>query len=435
MRSITDIPGIAFVTRDGDRHVRFALVALVVVGLAGLPLGRPLVTLVALTTLGLTLFPFYTWDDRLATISWGIILLSIGPIAAGAFFGDRITHQFLLYASAGFCGLIAALNLHTFTPLRLGRRSTMIFTTLSAATVAAAWATVTWLFDVIFTTSTIAHNTEAMVLLIIGTLSGIIVGTAADRYYGDIPGEEVVDATVDGLSETAFARLIDAADYPPLEAWLPIEASTQRWIIRTMRVGILLMAIWGVTIGDVAIVINAGAMLFVTYLPAALRERFDLPFDRGLVLWVTLVVFLHTLGSVYIYDVSFWYHNITHPASATIVGAIAYIAVRVVDARRPTVHVPPVYLPWLVIGIVVAFGVFWEIGEFIFDILSALFDVQMPLAQYGLDDTMSDLIFNAIGGVIFVKWGIPFVTDLTDAIIDRFGGPIENGDLQSQVPS
>ena len=46
----------------------------------------------------------------------------------------------------------------------------------------------------------------------------------------------------------------------------------------------------------------------------------------------------------------------------------------------------------------------------------------MPLAQHGLNDTMTDIVFNTIGGTIVALWGLPYLSDLTSAISERLEG-------------
>ncbi|WP_245726748.1 hypothetical protein [Natronorubrum sediminis] len=69
-----------------------------------------------------------------------------------------------------------------------------------------------------------------------------------------------------------------------------------------------------------------------------------------------------------------------------------------------------------------SFGVFWEIGEFGFDVVAGLTGLEMPLAQHGLDDTMTDIVFNTIGAIVVARWGLPYLTDVTDVVTDRLDG-------------
>ena len=41
------------------------------------------------------------------------------------------------------------------------------------------------------------------------------------------------------------------------------------------------------------------------------------------------------------------------------------------------------------------------------------------LTQYGLEDTMYDLVFDTLGGLIAAVWGAAYLTDVTGALADR----------------
>ena len=38
------------------------------------------------------------------------------------------------------------------------------------------------------------------------------------------------------------------------------------------------------------------------------------------------------------------------------------------------------------------------------------------------EDTLKDLVFNALGGVLVATWGGVYLTDVSDAIADRLAG-------------
>jgi hypothetical protein len=43
--------------------------------------------------------------------------------------------------------------------------------------------------------------------------------------------------------------------------------------------------------------------------------------------------------------------------------------------------------------------------------------------QYGLDDTMLDLLFDTLGGVVVAVWGTAHLTDVVGALADRLDRP------------
>ena len=376
-------------------------------------------TLFAATVITVALIPAIVLGSKRAALPWEVTVVAVAPLLAAVFAPDLWSRQVVLYAGASILALALTLEVHALTDVRLERWLAIAFVTMIASGIAAVWTILTWVQDLVAGTAVLTGNTELMWLLITATAAGIVAGVCFDLYYRGFPGEELVSAPVDGVEEDAFAIKADIDGHPPLEERLPLSERVQVGLIQTLRLGMAAMLIYGVFVLDVGAISNAAGMLAITFVPTILRRRYDLPFDAGLTLWITLVVFMHAIGSFYIYDRSFWWHNITHPLSATLVGGLGYIAIRVLDEHRDEIHVPAELVPGFVVVFVLAFGVFWEIGEFGFDLVADATGLEMPLAQHGLDDTMTDLVFNTIGAVVVAIWGLPYLTDLTDDVTDR----------------
>jgi hypothetical protein len=68
----------------------------------------------------------------------------------------------------------------------------------------------------------------------------------------------------------------------------------------------------------------------------------------------------------------------------------------------------------------VAFGVFWEVIEFAIAEAAAMLGGAPILTQYGLRDTMLDLVFDTVGAVVVATWGTAHLSDVVGAIVDRF---------------
>ncbi|WP_254766929.1 hypothetical protein [Salinilacihabitans rarus] len=396
-----------------------AVVAVLLVGARGLLDGAVHDALFAATVAAVALVPVLALDSRRAALPWEVTVVAVLPVVGAVLAPGGFARQLTLYAGAAALALALTLELHALTEVSLERWLAVAFVAMLSAALAAGWATATWLGDLVVGTDGVPGNDRLMWLLFAATGSGLVAGLLFDRYYRRFPGEELVSAPVDGVDEDVFARRTDVDDYPTLEDRLPASARRQRLAIRALRVGIVAVLAYGLVAFEVRAAANAAGMLVVTYLPAALRRRYGLPFDSGLVLWITFVAFLHGIGSAALYDLTFWWHNLTHPLSATLVGGLGYVALRTLDACRDDVHLPPPLLPGFVVLFVVALGVYWEFGEFGLDAVAGASGLEMPLSQRGLHDTMTDLVFDTVGGVVVALWGIPYLTDLTDAVIDR----------------
>jgi len=71
---------------------------------------------------------------------------------------------------------------------------------------------------------------------------------------------------------------------------------------------------------------------------------------------------------------------------------------------------------------VMAFGVVREVIEFGIAGAASMLGSGSVLTQYGLEDIMRDLVFDAVGGVIVAIWGTAYLTDVVGAVEARLDG-------------
>jgi hypothetical protein len=206
-----------------------------------------------------------------------------------------------------------------------------------------------------------------------------------------------------------------------------VSARRQRQVTRVLQVllvGVLAVGVWR---RDVGVLVNAGIALGVTFLPGVLERDLGIPMDAGLTLWITTAVFLHALGTVGIpgtglrsfYQSVGWWDHMTHALSASVVAGVGYTVVRALDIHTTEIQLPSQFTFVFVVLFVVAFGVVWEVIEFGVTELSTLTGSSPVLTQYGLEDTMLDLVFDAIGGVIVATWGTAHLTNVVGAVVAR----------------
>ncbi|KTG08549.1 hypothetical protein AUR64_17895 [Haloprofundus marisrubri] len=215
---------------------------------------------------------------------------------------------------------------------------------------------------------------------------------------------------------------------------LGIGERRQAQIARAMQVFLIGMVAIGVERGDWGVVVNAGVALGVTYLPALLERDYHIPMDAGLTLWVTTAVFLHAIGSgglpgveTGLYRQFWWWDHMTHTLSASIVAAVGYTAARAFDVHTDAVQLPPRFMFVFILMFTVAFGVFWEVLEFAIGEVAAMSGGEPVLTQFGLSDTLVDIMFNTLGGVVVAVWGTAHLSDVVGAVAERFGrGQVES---------
>ncbi|ELY76286.1 hypothetical protein [Natrinema gari] len=200
----------------------------------------------------------------------------------------------------------------------------------------------------------------------------------------------------------------------------------QRRLTYLMEIGLIGMLFVGIERGNGGIVLNTAVALAVTQLPPLLERDYEIPMDPRLTLWITTAVFLHAFGTVglpgatkTLYSQVWWWDHMTHALSASLVAGAGYATVRALHEHANGIHFPQRFVAVFILLFVLAFGVLWEILEFAIALSAQALGINAVLTQYGLADTMLDIVFNSIGGLIVALWGGAYLTDVTSAIRDR----------------
>jgi len=207
--------------------------------------------------------------------------------------------------------------------------------------------------------------------------------------------------------------------------WLGISGHRQKqltWLFQLVMVGVLLIGLWR---QNISIIVNAGVSLGIAQLVPILERDYNVPLDAGLTLWITSAVFLHAFGTIGIpggesfYRTVWWYDHMTHALSASVVAGAGYTTVRAIDEHSDSVVLPSKFVFVFILLFVLAFAVLWEILEFFIGIVSGMIGIGTLLTQYGLDDTLMDLVFNTLGAVVVALWGTAHLQDVTGYVAER----------------
>jgi hypothetical protein len=206
---------------------------------------------------------------------------------------------------------------------------------------------------------------------------------------------------------------------------LAVGARWQLRLTRGLQVAMVGLFAVGLVTRNTGVVVNAAAAFGVSLLPATLERDYDIPLNAGLTLWITTAVFLHALGAVVvpvagvnIYNFVPWWDHLTHTLSSSIVAAVGYTTARAFDEHSKMVRLPPQFTFAFILVVTLAFGVFWEVIEFAIGEIAALTGGAV-LTQYGLRDTMLDLVFDTVGAVVVAVWGTAYLTDIVGAVTER----------------
>jgi len=206
-----------------------------------------------------------------------------------------------------------------------------------------------------------------------------------------------------------------------------ISERRQRQLNRAMQIGLVGLLFVGIERGSVGVIVNCAVALGVAQLPAVLEKDYEIPLDAGLTTWITAAAFLHALGTTGIpgagqsfYRGTNWWDHMTHVLSSSVVAAAGYTTVRAIDQHTDDIRLPSKYMFVFILLFVLAFGVFWEVIEFVIGLAALEFGSARVLTQYGLGDTMKDMIYNTIGGVVVALWGTAHLTDVAGHVQRQF---------------
>lgn len=200
---------------------------------------------------------------------------------------------------------------------------------------------------------------------------------------------------------------------------IEVSPRQQQAVSRLLQVAIGGILVIGLLTRNLSVFVNAVLALAVTFLPAVLKRDYRINLGAGITLWITLALFLHTLGMLGFYGEVWWYDHVTHTLSATIIAASGYVVARAVDEWSDAIYLPSQFMFVFILLFTLGLGVFWEVLEFAAQIGADLLGVDPVLIQYGLDDTLLDLLFNTLGAVIVAGFGTEVVSDLAERLSNR----------------
>ena len=209
-----------------------------------------------------------------------------------------------------------------------------------------------------------------------------------------------------------------------------IPESVQVKITNFMQVSLAILTSYGLYIGNGGIFVNSLVGFLITFIPSILERDHQITLDPLLSLWITSAVFFHAFGTLGPYQDFWWWDHFTHSLSSSVVAAAGYTAFRAVDRHSKELHFPERFVFIFILMFVMAFGVIWEVIEFGISGIAQNRGMDTVLTQYGLEDTMNDLFFDSIGGIIVALFGEAYLSGVIDQIVDNLDERIDVVDLK-----
>lgn len=142
------------------------------------------------TTATLVLLPPIAYREWRMMLPWELLVVALLPVFVRTLFGGELG-TFSYYLSVSGLALIATVELHMFTDLRLTHWFAVALVVLTTMASVAAWAVVRWTMDALFGTSFLiepglsqeAANAALMIEFAWVTLSGFAAGILFDAYF------------------------------------------------------------------------------------------------------------------------------------------------------------------------------------------------------------------------------------------------------------
>lgn len=189
--------------------------------------------------------------------------------------------------------------------------------------------------------------------------------------------------------------------------------ATERRIAVVLQLFLFAVVCFGLVTLNVTVVITAGIALLVTLIPTVLAREFGYTLNPGLMLLLTLAVSIHTAGAMGLYERFVWFDSMAHTVSATVVASIGYASFRALEIHSEEIDVPARFRVLFILVFVLAIGVAWEVIEF------ALGDL---MTVYGINDIVTDMVFNLVGAVIVAVWGTTHLGGFVGFLVRRLRG-------------
>ena len=178
-------------------------------------------------------------------------------------------------------------------------------------------------------------------------------------------------------------------------------------VLQAIRLVLAVETVIGMWTGNAPAIFVALAALLLTFLPGLLanRVRLRLPpsFLAAIALFVMASIYLGELHSFY--ERLWWWDLALHAGSAMGFGILGFLLVLMMF-EGDRYAAPPAALGALSFCLAMTVGTLWEILEFAMD---SFFGFNMQ--KSGLDDTMGDLIVNAIGAALAALAGVAYLSD------------------------
>ncbi|MFC4549209.1 MULTISPECIES: hypothetical protein [Halorussus] len=411
----------SIVRRRTNAVAAWALVAVVAVGVARSAAdGDFLWACLGGAAVVVALVPVAAYREPEAMLPWEVVLFAAVPFVGQSF--DLLARPVATFFVVPALALALAVEFDAFTEVEMSPAFAVSFVFMATMATAGTWAVVQWLSDSLLGTRMLRGLQPVMWSMAYATGIGVVAALLFVAYFRRVDARRLgFRSTGDGArarrataaSDHKTAGETDSGD------WLHLSERQRNLLVRGLQAAVVVVLLLGLYERSIGVIVNAAVALVVMELPGLLERNYKLPIDARLTLWICVPVFLHAVGTLGLYrSVGLW-DNLTHALSSSLVAAVGYTTVRAFDVHDAEVYLPRRFVAGFILLFTLAFGVLWELLEFGFDGLASWMGTESVLSQYSLANTMSDIVFDAVGGVVVAIWGGAYLAGVSRTLAAR----------------
>ncbi|MFC4541740.1 hypothetical protein ACFO5R_07345 [Halosolutus amylolyticus] len=159
------------------------VVAIAAIGVGEFVTGGLLWTTFAVTLAILALLPPLRFRSPLAMLPWEVLLLAALPVLGMALEAERLTGHFASYLSVAAIALVLAVELQTFTTVRMTPGFAVVFVVVTTMATAALWALLRWSVAGLLGVPFQADHDDVMWEFVYSAIAGLGAGIVFELYF------------------------------------------------------------------------------------------------------------------------------------------------------------------------------------------------------------------------------------------------------------
>lgn len=159
------------------------VVALAGIGIGGLATRELLWATFALVLVGLAILPPIAFRSPLVMLPWEVLLLAATPALGIVLGADLLTGHVASYLSVAAVALVLAVELQTFTAVRMTASFAVVFVVVTTMAAAALWTVFRWGVATVFGIPFEADHDAVMWEFVFSALAGLGAGVVFELYF------------------------------------------------------------------------------------------------------------------------------------------------------------------------------------------------------------------------------------------------------------